>query len=178
MKNVIKLSIGIILITVLGVWGCTKNQTSNEITQTQITLGKNACQCPLNYVPECADNCIKDDLMKGNAQQFYTIKWSSCTNNGCAGTTSTVKFCYADPSDCKKLQVEISNPPSCLPCIPNPMCIEGTAYCDGGNAVTVSYTDPVTSTFYTFTFTGDPKVHLCCQNQSTGQNLCCDGDLE
>lgn len=189
MKN-LKISAISLAFVLLFVFKCNREDKETHEKGRKATLGKSAgnCSC-IAGIPSNCEDCISKDLMHGKQEAIYTVYWDNCTpDNSCDGNTSTsVKFCFADPFDCKKIRMQIDNPPSCLPCIPNPFCIEGDAVCSGsnGNAFSYVYTDVNTGISYSVTFTGDPKIKVCCTQkepdpQNSGQMIdvqyCCLGN--
>jgi len=157
---------------------CNRDDKKEKVSITSKIVNKSAggCACLTSPPPNC-DKCVSEDLMKGKAEATFTVSWDNCSPDQTCDGTSAVKFCYANPLDCSILRMQIDYPPSCLPCVPNPFCIEGKVTCGGekGNSFTYTYRDPNTGYNYSLTLTGDPKLKLCCTGDD-GIQYCCEGN--
>jgi hypothetical protein len=162
-----------LVLFLLFVGGCkndtTESQKPQSNTKTSGSYAKSTGNCGncITGIPDKA-NCpcgqYVDDIMKNQSTKEYQVSWTSC-EDGCNPSNAITKitFCYTDPFDCCKIAMQIENPPPCLPCVFDPMCIFGSIDCQKGNTASFMYRDQQTGVDYAVTFVADPKFKLTCR---------------
>jgi hypothetical protein len=156
-----------------------KPLASNKI----LPAPQGSCNC--GSKPACTGFSCVDKLLDGKDSKTFTISWETCVNpdpsnsycNGPAinGNTSTIKLCYL-PGSCTHITAIISNPPSCLPCIPDPYCISLVVKCHGQNDFDLGGNETFPDNIITVTISSDPKISITCGPQGSGYN--CSGTMQ
>jgi hypothetical protein len=186
-----------LLAAVAFMWACNREETNPQPLKTTIysssragdTKPQGTCTCgtkPNN----CADfvNCLSKLIGSGNSKTF-TINWKSCVNPdpsnkdcngfGVQGTKSKATICYTPGANaCNSVTCIISNPPDCLPCLPQTFCIQLGLQCNTAkNTFDLLGTDTnlATGIVYTVTISSDPKITVTCGLPGTSYN--CTGEL-
>jgi hypothetical protein len=177
MKKMLFLSSAILALSVsVLLLQCSKKEPDSsspaapKVNRTTLPLIQGACNCG-TLPPNCpALSCI-NKLLGGQNSKLFTITWGSCVDpdpsdtycNGLSigGTTSTLKLCYM-PGSCDHIVAMISNPPSCLPCIPDPYCISLLVNCSDANHFTIAGNETFPSQSITVFIAADPKITVTC----------------
>jgi len=190
MKKIILFLSLFLVIAITGFWSCSKKE-QEPVQEVKAIIPPNpspqgACDCG-SKPTGCNDfvNCVKKLIGNGNSKSF-TCNWESCVNPdpgntycngfGVSSEVSTVTICYL-PGSCSHVTFRIDNPPSCLPCLPDPYCIPLAVNCNG-ESYTFSNTevDPFTNASITVTISGDPKISISC-GDGAGNFYNCVGEI-
>jgi hypothetical protein len=143
------------------------------------------CNCGPKPLGCSGIECV-DKLLGGQSSKTFTVEWKSCVTPdpsntycngyGVTGTYSSVKLCYL-PGSCTQIIAIISNPPSCLPCLPDPYCTTLNIECHGANDFDLlgNNTYPNNGNI-TVSITSDPKISVTCG--ALGNNYNCYGNLQ
>jgi hypothetical protein len=108
----------------------TTNPVPPKVDRTGLPTPQGSCNCGSKPSGCSGLDCV-DKLFGGKDSKTFTVDWQGCvdpdpSNTYCngpliSGTVSTLKLCYN--GSCDHITAILSNPPSCLPCLPDPYCI-------------------------------------------------------
>jgi hypothetical protein len=156
---------------------------SPKVSKPSTPQPQAACNCGTKPTGCSGMECI-DKLFGGQNSKTFTITWLSCvdpnpSNSYCnglniQGTTSTLKLCY-QPGSCDHVIAMISNPPSCLTCLPNPYCISLLVSCADADHFTMAGNETFPNDIITVTIAADPKISVTCGTPGNSYN--CSGSF-
>jgi hypothetical protein len=165
---------------------CSKPDTLPETDTTgmnKFVQVQDACDC--GSKPSCpADRiaCIENLLGTGNTTRNFILHWQSCASpysSGIVSETSNVTVCYspASPTVCSSITFKITNPPSYLPCVPDPFCMPLTLTCEGNSWTFSSIAIDPFGASVSVTITNDPVVTITCSS-GDGNFYNCVGEIQ
>ncbi len=159
-------------------------QAVSKTTQNIQPQPQAACNCG-SLSPNCSALPCVNKLLGGNNSKTFSITWISCVDPdpsntycngfGINGTTSTLKLCYM-PGSCDHIIAQITNPPSCLSCLPNPYCISLVVSCSDADHFTFGGNETFPNDIITVTIAADPKISITCGPPGNFSN--CSGSLK
>lgn len=147
-----------------------KMQDTNKPSLIKPPQPQAACNCGTKP-SGCSGMACVDKLFGGQNSKTFNVTWTSCVNpdpsnsycNGLdiQGTTSTLTLCYM-PGSCDHIIAKITNPPSCLPCLPNPYCIALAITCSDADHYNFAGNETYPDNVITVSVTADPKITVTC----------------